>query len=256
VGGLVESETLHLTITVLTMRQFLRSRAVLVVAAISLFPVIFAVIPHLVPDEPSLREMREILGELIFLSFLATTLLPLATLILSTAAIGDEVDDKTLQYLALKPIGRFRIVLEKFLAVMLITVPIVWIGVTVTWAVASWGNFDDMRDMLWPMLAATLVGMLGFGSVFLLLSLLIQRALLFGVFYVFIWESALSQFLPGIRSISISHYTRSMFVRLLDDRRITIDGPSATQTIIVTIACVVVISMILATVRLRSMSLE
>ena len=29
------------------MRQFLRSKAVLVVAAISLFPVIFAVIPHL-----------------------------------------------------------------------------------------------------------------------------------------------------------------------------------------------------------------
>jgi ABC-2 type transport system permease protein len=245
-----------LTITLLTIRQFMRSRAMLVVAAISLFPIIFALIPHLVPDGPSLRDLREVLGDVIFLGFLSTTLLPLATLVLSTSALGDEVEDKTLQYLALKPITRTRIVLGKFLAVMFVTVPIVWIGVLLTWAVAAWGAYDAMRDMLWPMLAATLVGMLGFGSVFLLLSLLIPRALLFGVFYVFIWESALSRFLPGIRSISISHYTRSMFVRLLDDRRITIDGPSATQTIIITIACVVIISLALATWRLRSMSLE
>jgi ABC-2 type transport system permease protein len=251
-----ESETLTLTITALTLRQFLRSKAIFVVAAISLFPVIFALIPHLIPDGMSLREHRETLGDLIFLSFVATTLLPLATLILATAALGDEIEDKTLQYLALKPISRSRIVLGKFLAVMVITVPIVWIGITVTWAVASWGHASEMRDMLWPMLAASLVGMLGFGSVFLLLSLVIQRALLFGVFYVFIWESALSRFLPGIRSISISHYTRSMFVRLLDDRRITIDGPSATQTIVITIACVVVVSLVLSTWRLRSMSLE
>ncbi|HVL23215.1 MAG TPA: ABC transporter permease subunit [Thermomicrobiales bacterium] len=245
-----------MTITLLTIRQFMRSRAMLVVAAISLFPIIFALIPQLLPDGPSLRDQRRILGDVIFLGFLSTTLLPLATLVLSTSALGDEVEDKTLQYLALKPITRTRIVLGKFLAVMLVTVPIVWIGVLLTWAVGSWGAYDAMRDMLWPMLAATLVGMLGFGSVFLLLSLLIPRALLFGVFYVFIWESALSRFLPGIRSISISHYTRSMFVRLLDDRRITIDGPSATQTIIVTIACVMVISLALAIWRLRSMSLE
>jgi len=244
------------TITLLTIRQFLRSRAILVVAGISLFPIIFALIPHLVPETLSLRDMRRILGDLIFLSFLSTTLLPLATLVLSTSALGDEVEDKTLQYLALKPISRFRIALEKFLAVLLVTVPIVWVGTLLTWAVASWGYSSEMRDMLWPMLGATLVGMLGFGSIFMLLSLVIPRALLFGIFYVFIWESALSQFLPGIRSISISHYTRSMFVRLLEDRRILIDGPSATQTIIVTIACVVILSLALATWRLRAMSLE
>jgi ABC-2 type transport system permease protein len=247
---------LTLTITLLTLRQFLRSKAILVVAGISLFPVLFAIIPHLIPDQPSVRDLREIVGDVIFLGFLASTLLPLATLVLSTSALGDEVEDKTLQYLALKPISRTRIVLEKFLAIMLVTIPIVWFGTALTWAVASWGQFDAMRDMLWPMLAGTMVGMLGFGSLFLFLSLVIPRALLFGVFYVFIWETSLSRFLPGIRSISISHYTRSIFVRLLDDRRITIDGPSATQTIVVTITCVILISLVLTTWRLRSMSLD
>lgn len=245
-----------MTITLLTLRQFLRSKSLLVVLAISLLPVIFAVIPQLVISDTSLREVRRMLADVIYLPFVATTLLPLATLVLATSALGDEIDDKTLHYLALKPISRFRITFEKWLAVIIVTVPVVWLGLIATWFVISWGNTGDMQDMIWPLLGSSLVGILGFGSLFLLLSLFIQRALLFGVFYVFIWESTLSQFLPGIRSISISHYTQSMFVRLLDDRRITIDGPSSVTTIIITIAAVVVVSLLLTTWRLRTMAME
>lgn len=245
-----------MTITSLTIRQFLRSKSLLVVAAISVFPVLFAILPHQLNDTYSVREMREIMSEIIYLGLVAATLLPLATLVLSTSALGDEVEDKTLQYLALKPISRFRIAFEKWLAVVLITLPVVWAGIMVTWVVLAWGRFDAMTDMIWPLLASSAVGVLGFGSAFMAVSLFIPRALLFGVFYVFIWESTLSQFLPGIRNISISHYTRSLFVRVLDDRRVMIDGPSATTTIVITIACVVLISLLLSTWRLRTMVIE
>ncbi len=245
-----------MTITQLTIRQFLRSKALIVVAAISLIPVLFAIIPHVVPGGFSLREVREMMAEIIYLPFVATTLLPLATLVLSTSALGDEVDDKTLQYLALKPVSRFRIVFEKWLAVMIVMIPIVWLGTILTWAVISWGNYDEMQDMVWPLLASSAIGVMGFGSAFLALSLFIQRALLFGVFYVFIWESTLSQFLPGIRSISISHYTRSLFVRLLEDRRVMIDGPSATTTILITTVVIVLVSLAVASWRLRTMAME
>lgn len=245
-----------MTITSLTIRQFLRSKSLLVVAAISVFPVLFAILPHQLNDTYSVREMREIMSEIIYLGLVAATLLPLATLVLSTSVLGDEVEDKTLQYLALKPISRFRIAFEKWLAVVLITLPVVWAGIMVTWVVLAWGRFDAMTDMIWPLLASSAVGVLGFGSAFMAVSLFIPRALLFGVFYVFIWESTLSQFLPGIRNISISHYTRSLFVRVLDDRRVMIDGPSATTTIVITIACVVLISLLLSTWRLRTMVIE
>ncbi|HEV2073540.1 MAG TPA: ABC transporter permease subunit [Thermomicrobiales bacterium] len=245
-----------MTITFLTIRQFLRSRSLLVVVAVSLLPILFALIPHVVSEPFAIRELRETMADIIYLPFTATTLLPLATLVLATSALGDEIDDKTLHYLALKPVSRFRIVFEKWLAVMIVTLPIIWIGIMATWLVLSWGHIDDMTDMVWPLLASALVGVLGFGSIFMLLSLYIQRALLFGVFYVFIWESTLSRFLPGIRSISISHYTRSLFVRLLDDRRIVIDGPSGTTTIVITIACIVIASLLLSTWRLRTMAME
>jgi len=245
-----------LTITTLTIRQFLRSKSLLVVAAISVFPVLFAILPHFLNDTFTIRDMREIMSDIIYLGLVAATLLPLATLVLSTSALGDEVEDKTLQYLALKPVSRFRIAFEKWLAVILITLPVIWIGIMATWVVLAWGRFDALQDMIWPLLASSAIGVLGFGSVFLALSLFIPRALLFGVFYVFIWESTLSRFLPGIRNISISHYTRSLFVRLLDDRRVTIDGPSATTTIVITVACIIVVSLLLATWRLRTMAME
>ncbi|MGC4189677.1 MAG: ABC transporter permease subunit [Thermomicrobiales bacterium] len=245
-----------LAITRLTLRQFLRSRSLLVVVAIGFFPVIFAILPHLRGNDIDLRNLRRVLSNAIYLDLFAGTLLPLATLVLSTSALGDEIEDKTLQYLTLKPVARLQIVLAKFVAILIVTVPIILAGLIATWAVASWGRFDDMSDMLSPMLVGAVVGVLGFGAIFLLVSLFIQRALLVGIFYVFIWETALSRYLPGIRSFSIRHYTQSTFVRLVDDRAIRLDGVAALSTIWITIAAVVLVCLALATWRLRSMNLE
>jgi ABC-2 type transport system permease protein len=243
------------TITALTIRQFTRSRSLLVVAVICLIPVLFAIIPHFISDF-SLRDLRETVSEIIYLNLFSATLLPLATLVLATAALGDEIEDKTLHYLAMKPLSRFRIVLEKWVAVVVLMTVVVWVSLTIIWAIASWGHFGDMQDILLPMLLSSLIGILGYGSLFMFISLVINRALLFGVFYVFIWETTLARFLPGIRSISISHYTQSAFVRLLEDRRVAIDGPSSAQTITIALALVLIASLGLATWRLRTMAIE
>jgi len=182
--------------------------------------------------------------------------LPLGILVLATAAIGDEIEDRSLQYLALKPVSRFTIVFQKFLAVMIVTLPVVLAGVSVMWAVISYGDYDGMRDLLPPAMVATAVSVVGFGSLFLLVSMVIPRALIVGVIYVFVWETALSRYLPGIKAISIRHFSQSMFVRLADDRRITLDHASAQSTVIITIILLCLVCLLLATWRLRSMSLE
>lgn len=245
-----------MTITQLTIRQFLKSRSLAVIAVICLIPLAIAIVPHFLSDPPSLRSLRSNMGQAIFLNMYATLLLPISVMVLASAAFGDEIDDKTLYILALKPISRFRIVFEKFLAIILVTVPVIWGSILIVWAVLSWGNFEMMRDMIWPMLTASLVGICGFGSIFLAVSLFIRRTLLFGMFYVTIWEGALSTFLPGIRSFSISHYGRSMFVNLLDDPRITIDNVSDTNRIIVTIGIVMLVSLGIGTWQLKRMAID
>lgn len=245
-----------LTVTHLTVRQFLRAKSVLVVAAICAIPTLFALILRLATSDPTLSDLRTVISDGIYLGVFSSTLLPLAALVLSTSALGDEIEDKTLHYLALKPMSRFRIVSEKFLGTLLITVPIAWIAMLAVWLVISWGQLDGTRDMVVPMLASSLAGIAGFGALFMLLSLFIQRALLAGVFYVFVWEATLSQFLPGIRTISIRHYMQSIFVRMVDDPDITLSGVSRLSTATTTIVVIVVVSLGLASWRLRQMSIE
>ena len=246
----------QLTVMQLTIRQFLRAKSVLVVAGICAIPILLAIILRLANSDLRDWEMRDFLGQTIFLELFSATLLPLAALVLSTAAFGDELEDKTLPYLTLKPISRTRIVLEKFFGTLLITVPIAWAAMLAVWLVTSWGNLEATSDMVWPMLVSSVAGIAGFSALFLLISLFIPRALLAGVFYVFVWESLLSRFLPGIRTISIRHYMQSIFVRTVDDDTITIDGVSQLSTAMITTICLVVISLILATWRLRRMNLE
>jgi hypothetical protein len=73
---------------------------------------------------------------------------------------------------------------------------------------------------------------------------------------VFVWETTLSRFLSGIRSISIRHYSQSLFDRMLNDPRIDITKPSAETTIWITIVALVAVCMALSVWRLRSMNLE
>lgn len=245
-----------MTITALSIRQYLKSRSLLVVAIICLIPLAVAIIPHIGTVESSLRRVQSVIGSAIYQGMYLPLLLPITVLVLATAALGDEIDDKTLYLLALKPISRFRIVLEKFLAVLVVAVPVLWLSTIVVWAVAAWGRFDDLTFFLWPMLAGELVGIIGFGSVFLALSLVIRRTLLVGMFYVAIWEGALARFLPGIRNFSITHYASSMYSNLLEDDRLRISNAASTTTTIVTIGVVAVISLALATWRLRQMAID
>ena len=245
-----------LPITSLTIRQFRRGKSLLVVAGIYAFSLVFALFRFFPGSDDRLSAIRGVMGDDIYLGVVTATLLPLATLIMATSALGDEVEDKTLQYLTLKPISRTRIVIEKFIAVLLVSIPIAWAMMLLTYVVQCWGHFGETDDFIVPILASSAVGILGFGALFMLISMLIQRALLVGIFYVFVWESALSRFLPGIRSISVRHYSQSLFVRMLDDRRIEIDGPSATATVVVTIVILVAFGIAMSTVRMRSMNLE
>jgi hypothetical protein len=142
----------------------------------------------------------------------------------------------------------------------MVTVPIAWASLLTVWLVISWGDLDATQDMVWPMLAASLAGIAGFAGLFMLISLYAQRALLIGVFYVFVWEAALSQFLPGIRTISIRQYMQSIFIRLLDDPVVVgvNEGDTAARlsTAAITIVAVVVVSVAWSTWRLHRMNLE
>jgi ABC-2 type transport system permease protein len=238
-------------ILTLTLMHFSHGRAIRVVAAIALLPIVFAGI-YLIDA----TETARIFLVDVFREFITPTILPLATLILATSALGDEVEDRTMVYLVLKPVSRLRIVLEKYTAVIVATVVLLWSGLVLTWLISGRADAFDGVDVLVAAAIAILWGVLAYGAVFMAVSLIIPRALLVGIMYTLLWESLLSRLIPGARIISLRHYVNSIFTRILNDSTIQLDDAFQIYAAVAVLLAVIALAIFLTTARLRTMDLE
>ncbi len=242
----------QLPILWLSLRQFRAGKAVRLVAVFALAPVLLAAIWAINAQGVSARAFLA----RTFLDLLAPTIFPLAALVLANNAFGNEVADRTLPYLTMKPMSRLRIVVEKFTGASLLTVVAFLVGLVATWAVVRADSGVQDARVLGAMVVAAIFGLLAYEALLLLLSLLVPRALVVGVVYALLWESVLARFLPGIRLLSVRHYTASIFVRLLHDPVATISGPARLSSAIIVLIMVVAAGLLLASARLRRMDLD
>lgn len=241
-----------LPITTLTLRQFAHGKAVRVVALFAAVPIVFALI-YLIGEETTSSE--RFFHDLVQ-NGIAPTVLPLAILILATNALGNEIEDRTMVYLVLKPQSRLRIVLEKMLAVATVATLLLWAGTVAAYIVALRGEAGDALELLVAILVAELFAVLAYGALFLLTSLLISRALLAGILYALLWETSFSRFIPGVRLLSVRHFVESIYVRLADSPVATMDEPNRLGSAVVTLLVLAALAIAAAAWRLRTMNLE
>ncbi|HEU0114740.1 MAG TPA: ABC transporter permease subunit, partial [Thermomicrobiales bacterium] len=176
---------------------------------------------------------------------------------------GNELDDRTLLYLTLKPVSRLRIVCGKLIGTLLVALPAVLVGLVATALVASvgsaltgaGGDWGEVQPILLAMLGSAAASTALIASIFLAVSLIVPRALLAGIVYIFLWESLLGRFLPGIQNLSIRHYTLSIFAGLTDSPLAAFNGATPLPDALITVAVVCVVAIAVATLRLRSMQL-
>jgi ABC-2 type transport system permease protein len=236
-----------LPVTMLTVRQFAGGRTARLALVLSLIPALFAAIYVARPWEITPHEfMVDLFRELI-----APTLLPIVVLLPATAAFGNELEDGTLPYLLMKPVSRLRLAVGKYVAVLLVTVPALVAGLAVTTLIAAQGpDARDLGRVLIAMAGASAAGAALLGALFLLVSLVIPRALLAGMIYIFAWESLLGRFLPGVRAISSREHALRVFDGILGDDFAT--GSNAALTMLV----VAVVCLLLAVWRLRTIQVD
>jgi ABC-2 type transport system permease protein len=239
----------------LTIRQFFGGKSVWVVTVLAFLPALFGMIYWLDEGDDT---PAYFLAEAIYRPLVIATLLPIMVLILATGALGNEIEDSTLPYLTLKPIGRLRIVFEKLLATLLVCIPIILAGLLATYLIVFRGDAgqSDSLNFLWAMLASATAGIMAYSAVFLLVSLFVARALLVGIVYALVWESLLGRYLAGLKVVSIRHYTESILVGMADDPDITLDGATGIATSWIVIAVVTIAAILIATWRLRNLNLE
>lgn len=138
-------------------------------------------------------------------------LVPVVSLVFASAAFGDLVDDRTLVYLWLKPMPRWQLVLAALASTLLVALPLsvvpVALGVSISGAGVS---------LVRGAVAGTALGVVAYSTLFLGLGLKVQRALVWGLAYVLIWEGAVARAARGAARLSVNVHVRTVVTRIAD----------------------------------------
>lgn len=187
--------------------QLSRGRLVLAVMMTAAVIGISIVIQWTVPFE-SRQE-----AEVRFLSLFALGLLtPILSLVISSSTLGQLVDDETLVYLWLRPTPRWQLAVAAWLSAITVALPMVALPPSIGAAIATSGDLDTTLAVFYSMILAGLA----YSALFLLVGLVIRRALIWGMVYLFIWEFFVARVGSGAANLSINTYPAAVLSNLAD----------------------------------------
>jgi ABC-2 type transport system permease protein len=204
------------TLFVLTVRQHVRGKRLLVLSLLFAIPALLAVAVNYASRVAPPAEGLEF--ALIF-NLIPHALVPLAALLYSAGIIQDEVEEQTLTYLLVRPLPRWAIYLVKLLATMLVTSLLTVVFTCLTFsAIALSAQTPAQAAILTPalktagLLALTQVAYCG---LFGFLGLLLRRSLLTGIAYVILFEGLLARLDTVARRMTVMYYFRVLVLRWL-----------------------------------------
>ena len=223
----------------LTLRQLSGRWRLGIMTVLSALPVIIAAIMVSSRRAPSVQEFeRVVLG-----GMLAGSIAPLVVLAIAAAALGNEVEDRTLANLTMAPVPRWQIAIPKLLAVITIATPFIAVSAFLTSWVAYLG---DVRASIAVTIAAV-VGVALYASAFVWLGLVSTQAIGLGLLYIVVWEGFFSGFVSGVRLLSIRFYAITL-MHGIDPRRFA-SAHDLTFVVAIAMSVVVFVGFLTSSVR-------
>ena len=181
---------------------------------------------------------------------LAGSIVPLVVLAISTVAFGNEVEDRTLANLTLSPTPRWHIVASKLLATVSVAAPFIVASALLTSIVAFNGDVTAIVAVT----VSTVVGLALYSAVFVWLGLATNQAIGIGLLYIVLWEGFFTQYVSGVRLLSIRHYSIA-WMHGLDERRFA-EATNLDFGAAIAVSVAVFVGFVLLTIRrLRRMDL-
>lgn len=184
------------------------SQRSLICIAIAFLPALIGLVGAAVSRRTSAAELAVHLG---FLQL--QVILPVLALIAGSAAVSEEVEDRTITFLFTRPIPRPALLLGRLAAIL------VFLGVLLpasTWAlVAACARTRVGDGVVDPAITESLLaGMLAGGAVyaalFATLGVFVRHPMIVGLAYAFAIEGFVANLPGGIQSLSIQFYLRSI----------------------------------------------
>ena len=185
----------------LSLRQLAGRWRLLLLISLGGLPIVLMTIILLVSDVSREEGIDKEFMDVFFDGLFVGAIMPVVAMALATAAFGNEIEDRTLSYLMLKPLSRTLIALPKFLATVAIGGPLLVVSGVVSTVLAS----GDARAAA-AVGAALFAGVVTYAAIFTWAGLVTRSALGFALIYVFVWEGLISTFLSGTRYLSVRGY--------------------------------------------------
>ncbi len=138
-------------------------------------------------------------------TFGLSLLVPVATLVFASAALGDLTEDGTLVYLWLRPVGRWQVITAATLASLTITWPLVVIPLALASLLAGGGS-----ELALGAIASATAIMLAYAALFVALGLRVRRAFIWGLVYIFVWEGFVARANTSAARLAIRSYGSSI----------------------------------------------
>lgn len=225
-----------MTLLELSLRSVVRGKRVIAVALVPVLVGFVAVMLAVTAGGADRSDAYATLGgELLVL------VLALVGLVLGVNAFGDERDEGTLGLLLATTVPRPRIVLTKYAAAFAVT----WIACLPATLGCLWlATATDLSfgTAVWSLLLTSLLAAAAYSAVFVLLSLVLRRAILVGLAYLVLWEGLLAGATTAFRNLSIGAYASRIGAAPWDD------PPFAVADVSVGVAAVVLVVMTVGTV--------
>ena len=200
----------------LSFGELLWSRRTLFVVMMVGAPVLLAVAARLSAVNASVsingasldgRDMFEAIAWVLVLRFAV----PILGVWYGTSLIADEVDDKTITYLFVRPVRRSAILTGKYLAYLACTGLVVLPSVAVVYfALVPMQPLSGVAGLL-NNTAVLALGLAAYGALFALMGAALRKPLVFGLVFAFGWEP-LALLVPGyLRRFTLAYHLEAAF---------------------------------------------
>jgi ABC-2 type transport system permease protein len=206
---------------VLSLRQQIRGWRLVVVGLLFLLPSALAMLVYWTMPVPSDGTTpAEVLEFNFIFKLIPLALAPLAALLCAGGIIRDDVEEQTLTYVLLRPLPRTAIYAVKLLAAIVTTALLTSLFAAATLVLIALMT-GESADAALVRQAATMAAIFSltqaaYCGLFALMSLLLRRALVMGVLYIFFFEGLLATFDTIARRMTVIYYFRVLVLRWLE----------------------------------------
>lgn len=154
-----------------------------------------------------------IFGLMIWVLYLRFTV-PVLGVFYGTSLMADEVEDKTITYLFVRPVRRGAVLVGKYLAYLACTTCVVLPSVVLVYLLVV--PMQDVRELgrsftdLLTDLGLLALGLAVYGAVFAFIGAAFRRPLLIGLVFIFGWEQAALAFPGYMKQLTVAYYLQAL----------------------------------------------